>query len=82
LKITAAKAGGTNKLIHAKVLPINITNAVVNPALDHPNSKVFIDLSDWPYCSDPGYINCTAKSTGLAILKISPLIANNGNIVS
>lgn len=35
LKVTAAAAGGTNKLIHTTELPTEGSDPVVTPALDH-----------------------------------------------
>jgi hypothetical protein len=35
LKVTAAEAGGTNKLLHTTELPTEGTDPVVTPALDH-----------------------------------------------
>ena len=48
LKVTAADAGGTNKLIHTTVLPTEGTDPVVTPALDHLYTKAVIDLTDGP----------------------------------
>ena len=46
--ITAAEAGGTNKILHTRKLPTEGTDAVVTPALDHLYSKAVIDLSEGP----------------------------------
>ncbi|MHC4744323.1 MAG: DUF1254 domain-containing protein [Planctomycetota bacterium] len=48
LKITAAQAGGTNKLLHTTALPTEGTDPVVTPALDHLYSKAVIDLTRGP----------------------------------
>jgi len=48
LKVTAAEAGGTNKLIHTTVLPTEGTDPVVTPALDHLYTKAVIDLTSGP----------------------------------
>jgi hypothetical protein len=48
LKVTAASAGGTNKLIHTTVLPTEGTDPVVTPALDHLYTKAVIDLTSGP----------------------------------
>jgi len=48
LKVTAAEAGGTNKLIHTTVLPTEGTDPVVTPALDHLYTKAAIDLTRGP----------------------------------
>ncbi len=48
LKVTAAAAGGTNKLIHTTVLPTEGTDPVVSPALDHLYTKAVIDLTSGP----------------------------------
>jgi len=48
LKVTAAAAGGTNKLIHTTVLPTEGTDPVVTPALDHLYTKAVIDLTSGP----------------------------------
>ncbi|MBW1743599.1 MAG: DUF1254 domain-containing protein, partial [Deltaproteobacteria bacterium] len=48
LKVTAADAGGTNKLIHTTVLPTEGTDPVVTPALDHLYTKAVIDLTSGP----------------------------------
>ena len=48
LKVTAADAGGTNKLIHTTVLPTEGTDPVVSPALDHLYTKAVIDLTRGP----------------------------------
>jgi len=48
LKVTAAQAGGTNKLIHTTVLPTEGTDPVVTPALDHLYTKAVIDLTSGP----------------------------------
>jgi len=48
LKVTAADAGGTNKLIHTTVLPTEGTDPVVSPALDHLYTKAVIDLTSGP----------------------------------
>ena len=46
--ITAADAGGTNKLLHTIKLPTEGTDAVVTPALDHLYTKAIIDLTSGP----------------------------------
>jgi hypothetical protein len=46
--ITAAQAGGTNKLINTTELPTEGTDPVVTPALDHLYSKAVIDLTGGP----------------------------------
>jgi hypothetical protein len=46
--ITAAQAGGTNKLINTTELPTEGTDPVVTPALDHLYSKAVIDLTSGP----------------------------------
>jgi hypothetical protein len=46
--ITAASAGGTNRLIHTTELPTEGTDPVVTPALDHLYSKAVIDLTSGP----------------------------------
>lgn len=48
LRVTAAAAGGTNKLIHTTQLPTEGTDPVVTPALDHLYSKAVIDLTSGP----------------------------------
>jgi len=48
LKVTAAAAGGTNRLLHTTQLPTEGTDPVVTPALDHLYSKAVIDLSVGP----------------------------------
>ena len=48
MKITAAAAGGTNKLIHTTVLPTEGTDPVVSPALDHLYTKAVIDVTSGP----------------------------------
>lgn len=48
LKVTAADAGGTNKLIHTTVLPTEGTDPVVTPALDHLYTKAVIDVTSGP----------------------------------
>jgi hypothetical protein len=48
LKVTAAEAGGTNKLIHTSVLPTEGTDPVVTPALDHLYTKAVIDVTSGP----------------------------------
>jgi hypothetical protein len=48
MKVTAASAGGTNKLIHTTKLPTEGTDPVVTPALDHLYTKAVIDLSEGP----------------------------------
>ena len=48
LKVTAAEAGGTNKLLHTTELPTEGTDPVVTPALDHLYSKAVIDLTSGP----------------------------------
>ena len=48
LKVTAADAGGTNKLIHTTALPTEGTDPVVTPALDHLYTKAVIDLTSGP----------------------------------
>ena len=48
MKVTAAAAGGTNKLLHTKTLPTEGSDPVVTPALDHLYSKSVIDLSAGP----------------------------------
>ncbi len=48
LKVTAAQAGGTNKLVHTTALPTEGTDPVVTPALDHLYTKAVIDLSRGP----------------------------------
>ena len=48
LKVTAAQAGGTNKLIHTTALPTEGTDPVVTPALDHLYSKAVVDLTSGP----------------------------------
>jgi hypothetical protein len=48
LKVTAATAGGTNKLIHTTKRPTEGTDPVVTPALDHLYSKAVIDLTSGP----------------------------------
>jgi hypothetical protein len=45
---TAKQAGGTNKLLHTKVLPTEGTDPVVSPALDHLYTKAIIDLTSGP----------------------------------
>lgn len=48
MQVTAADAGGTNKLLHTKTLPTEGTDQVVTPALDHLYSKAVIDLTSGP----------------------------------
>ena len=48
LKVTAAQAGGTNKLLHTTVLPTEGIDPVVTPALDHLYTKAVIDLTRGP----------------------------------
>ena len=48
LKVTAAAAGGTNRLLHTKELPTEGSDPVVTPALDHLYSKAVIDLTSGP----------------------------------
>jgi hypothetical protein len=48
LKVTAAAAGGTNKLLHTKRLPTEGSDPVVTPALDHLYSKAVIDVTSAP----------------------------------
>lgn len=48
MEVTAEQAGGTNKLLHTKVLPTEGTDPVVTPALDHLYSKAVIDLTSGP----------------------------------
>ena len=48
MEITAAQAGGTNKLINTTELPTEGTDPVVTPALDHLYSKAVIDLTSGP----------------------------------
>ncbi len=48
LKVTAADAGGTNKLLHTTKLPTEGTDPIVTPALDHLYTKVVIDLTEGP----------------------------------
>ena len=45
---TAKQAGGTNKLLHTKVLPTEGIDPVVSPALDHLYTKAIIDLTSGP----------------------------------
>jgi hypothetical protein len=46
LKVTAAAAGGTNKLLHTTELPTEGKDAIVTPALDHLYTKAVIDLTE------------------------------------
>jgi hypothetical protein len=48
MQVTAAAAGGTNRLLHTKELPTEGTDPVVTPALDHLYSKAVIDLTAGP----------------------------------
>jgi hypothetical protein len=48
LKVTAAQAGGTNRLIHTTELPTEGTDPVVTPALDHLYTKAVVDLTSGP----------------------------------
>ena len=48
LKVTAAAAGGCNRLLHTTKLPTEGTDPVVTPALDHLYTKAVIDLSAGP----------------------------------
>ncbi|MCP4897809.1 MAG: DUF1254 domain-containing protein [bacterium] len=48
MKITAASAGGTNRLIHTTELPTEGTDPVVTPALDHLYTKAVVDLTSGP----------------------------------
>ena len=48
LEVTAADAGGTNKLVHTKVLPTEGSDPVVTPALDHLYTKAVVDLTSGP----------------------------------
>jgi hypothetical protein len=48
LKVTAAEAGGTNKLLHTTELPTEGKDPIVTPALDHLYTKVVIDLTEGP----------------------------------
>lgn len=48
MEITAAQAGGTNKLLNTRELPTEGTDPVVTPALDHLYSKAVIDLTSGP----------------------------------
>ena len=48
MKVTAAAAGGTNRLLHTKELPTEGSDPVVTPALDHLYSKAVIDLTEGP----------------------------------
>ena len=48
LKVTAAQAGGTNKLLHTTKLPTEGTDPVVTPALDQLYTKAVIDLTNGP----------------------------------
>ena len=48
LVTTAEQAGGTNKLLHTTELPIEGTDPVVTPALDHIYTKAVLDLTDGP----------------------------------
>jgi len=52
MKVTAAAAGGTNKLLHTKELPTEGSDPVVTPALDHLYSKAVIDLTKGPVVLD------------------------------
>jgi len=52
MKVTAAAAGGTNRLLHTKDLPTEGTDPVVTPALDHLYSKAIIDLTAGPVALD------------------------------
>jgi len=48
LKVTAAEAGGTNKLLHTTESPTEGTDLGVTPALDHLYSKAVVDLTNGP----------------------------------
>ena len=52
MKVTAAAAGGPNKLLHTKELPTEGSDPVVTPALDHLYSKAVIDLTEGPVVLD------------------------------